>query len=82
MKEFDTELMSIGEFARRTRLSPRALGLYDDTGPLLPASVDGAPGYRSYAVALFAFGRVKSTRAATDRSSGVVPSWTRGRNVG
>jgi DNA-binding transcriptional MerR regulator len=27
------DLMSIGEFARRSRLSPKALGLYDELGP-------------------------------------------------
>lgn len=42
-------LMSIGEFARRSRLSPKALRLYDELGLLAPASVDDDSGYRYYA---------------------------------
>jgi DNA-binding transcriptional MerR regulator len=42
------ELVSIGEFARRSRLSPRALRLYDESGLLLPARVDPDSGYRWY----------------------------------
>ena len=33
-------LISIGEFARRSRLSPKALRLYDGLGLLTPARVD------------------------------------------
>jgi DNA-binding transcriptional MerR regulator len=40
--------MSIGEFARRSRLSPRALRLYDGLGLLSPARVDELSGYRYY----------------------------------
>jgi len=40
--------MSIGEFARRSRLSPKALRLYDDLGLLTPARVDELSGYRYY----------------------------------
>ena len=40
--------MSIGEFARRSRLSPKALRLYDELGLLPPARVDGDSGYRYY----------------------------------
>jgi DNA-binding transcriptional MerR regulator len=42
------ELLSIGEFARRSRLSPKALRLYDEMGLLLPTRVDAASGYRFY----------------------------------
>jgi DNA-binding transcriptional MerR regulator len=38
--------MSIGEFAKRSRLSPKALRLYDELGLLPPARVDDANGYR------------------------------------
>jgi DNA-binding transcriptional MerR regulator len=38
----------IGEFARRARLSVKALRLYDELGVLVPARVDGASGYRYY----------------------------------
>ena len=41
-------LISIGEFARRTRLTAKALRLYDRVGLLHPATVDEASGYRRY----------------------------------
>jgi len=47
-KEEVMEPMSIGEFALRSRLSPKALCLYDEMELLLPARVDPATGYRSY----------------------------------
>ena len=40
---------SIGEFARRSRLSPKALRLYDRLGLLSPAWIDPDSGYRWYA---------------------------------
>ena len=40
--------MSIGEFARRSRLSPKALRLYDGLGRLSPARVDELSAYRYY----------------------------------
>jgi DNA-binding transcriptional MerR regulator len=40
--------ISIGEFARRSRLSLKALRLYDKRGVLVPARVDRASGYRYY----------------------------------
>jgi DNA-binding transcriptional MerR regulator len=40
--------MSIGEFARRSRLSPKALRLYDELGLLTPVRVDPSSGYRLY----------------------------------
>jgi PPM family protein phosphatase len=42
------EQMSISEFARRSRLSPKALRLYDEMGLLPPARVDLSTGYRFY----------------------------------
>jgi DNA-binding transcriptional MerR regulator len=42
--------ISIGEFARRSRLSLKALRLYDELGVLVPARVDQASGYRHYDV--------------------------------
>jgi DNA-binding transcriptional MerR regulator len=42
--------ISIGEFARRSRLSLKALRLYDELGVLVPARVDQASGYRYYDV--------------------------------
>src|SRR5688500_15558900 len=43
----DTHL-TIGEFARRSMLSPKALRLYDRQGLLAPAEVDPATRYRRY----------------------------------
>jgi DNA-binding transcriptional MerR regulator len=40
--------VSIGEFARRSRLSVKALRLYDELGVLVPARVDAVSGYRYY----------------------------------
>jgi DNA-binding transcriptional MerR regulator len=42
------EEVSIGEFARRSRLSVKALRLYDELGVLVPARVDQVSGYRYY----------------------------------
>lgn len=42
------DLMSIGEFARRSRLSQKALRLYDELGLLRPERVDPDSGYRFY----------------------------------
>lgn len=40
--------LTIGEFARRSFLSPKALRLYDRQGLLVPAEVDPQSGYRFY----------------------------------
>ena len=45
------EEMSIGEFARRSRLSAKALRLYAGLGLLSPARVDELSGYRYYEAA-------------------------------
>jgi DNA-binding transcriptional MerR regulator len=42
------EEISIGEFARRSRLSIKALRLYDELGVVVPARVDAESGYRYY----------------------------------
>lgn len=41
-------MLSIGEFARATELTPKALRLYDELGLLPPARVDPHSGYRYY----------------------------------
>lgn len=41
-------MLTIGEFARAVRLSPRALRLYDKLGLLPPEVVDAETGYRYY----------------------------------
>ncbi|WP_181765288.1 MerR family transcriptional regulator [Streptomyces albidus (ex Kaewkla and Franco 2022)] len=42
-------LLTIGAFAKASRLSPKALRLYDELGLLTPARVDATTGYRLYA---------------------------------
>jgi protein phosphatase len=42
-------LLTIGAFAKESRLSPKALRLYDELGLLTPARVDPVSGYRLYA---------------------------------
>ncbi|HEX7161465.1 MAG TPA: MerR family transcriptional regulator [Trebonia sp.] len=42
------KLLTIGEFARAARLSPKALRLYDELGLLRPYAVDKWSGYRYY----------------------------------
>ncbi|MDC2959850.1 MULTISPECIES: MerR family transcriptional regulator [Streptomyces] len=44
----DDELLTIGAFAARARLSAKALRLYDRLGLLAPAHVDELSGYRYY----------------------------------
>jgi MerR family regulatory protein len=54
--------MSIGEFARRSRLSPKALRLYDGLGLLPPARVDELSGYREAYVDLGPGGQIDATQ--------------------
>lgn len=42
------ELLTIGEFSRRSGLSPKVLRTYADQGVLVPVSVDASSGYRYY----------------------------------
>jgi serine/threonine protein phosphatase PrpC/DNA-binding transcriptional MerR regulator len=51
-------LLTIGAFARASRLSPKALRLYDDLGLLAPARVDPVSGYRFYDPAQLARARL------------------------
>ncbi|MCH0562092.1 MULTISPECIES: MerR family transcriptional regulator [unclassified Streptomyces] len=46
----DDDLLTIGAFAARARLSAKALRMYDRLGLLAPARVDPASGYRYYRV--------------------------------
>ncbi|SEQ97900.1 DNA-binding transcriptional regulator, MerR family [Streptomyces sp. yr375] len=48
MTDADGELLTIGAFAARARLSAKALRLYDRLGLLAPACTDEASGYRYY----------------------------------
>lgn len=46
----DGQWLSAGAFARRARLSPKALRLYAENGVLRPRQVDATSGYRRYHV--------------------------------
>ena len=46
--DVESELVAIGEVARRSGLTVSALRYYDETGVLVPAAVDPASGYRFY----------------------------------
>jgi DNA-binding transcriptional MerR regulator len=45
-----TNMLTIGRFSQVTRLTPKALRLYDDQGLLRPVYVDGRSGYRYYSL--------------------------------
>ena len=48
MSVVSEELISIGQFANLTWLSPKALRIYQAQGLLTPAAVDASSGYRYY----------------------------------
>ena len=62
------EEISIGEFARRSRLSVKALRLYDKRRLLVPARVDEVSGYRYYDVAELEAARLISMLRQLDLS--------------
>lgn len=53
----DEALISIGQFASLTWLSPKALRLYQSQGLLEPAEIDPSSGYRYYAPSQIALAR-------------------------
>lgn len=59
--QLPTRLMSIGEYASATQLSPKALRLYDEHQLLQPARIDPANGYRYYRSDQVAVGRLIRT---------------------
>jgi DNA-binding transcriptional MerR regulator len=62
------EEISIGEFARRSRLSVKALRLYDKRRVLVPSRVDEVSGYRYYDVAQLEDARLVSMLRQLDLS--------------
>jgi DNA-binding transcriptional MerR regulator len=56
-----TRLLSIGEFAAATQLSPKALRIYDDQRLLIPARIDATTGYRYYRREQVSMGRLIRT---------------------
>jgi DNA-binding transcriptional MerR regulator len=59
-------LLSIGEFAAATQLSPKALRLYDEQRILCPAVVEATNGYRYYRADQIALGRLIRTLREMD----------------
>ena len=66
------EEISIGEFARRSRLSVKALRLYNELGVLVPARVDEVSGYRYYNVAQLEDARLVAMLRQLDLSLGAI----------
>ncbi|WP_309571713.1 helix-turn-helix domain-containing protein [Deinococcus sp.] len=82
-------LMTIGAFAHATRLSLKALRLYDDLGLLPPAQVDAQTGYRHYSPTQLEIARLigllrqldmplTTIRSVLDAPSGTRPTLIRG----
>lgn len=67
--------MSIGEFARRSRLSAKALRIYDDLGLLPPARVDDWSGYRYYESAQLETAQLIATLRRVDVPLSAVKDW-------
>jgi len=63
-----TALLTIGEFADRTRLTAKALRIYDETGLLRPAEVDPWTGRRRYGAGQVAEGRLIGMLRGADMS--------------
>jgi pimeloyl-ACP methyl ester carboxylesterase/DNA-binding transcriptional MerR regulator len=87
-------MFGIGEFARHSRLSPKALRLYDELGLLPPDRVDPGTGYRWYADTQLAQARLVAdlrqigmpltdikavlSRGADGTAAGLVEGWWTG----
>jgi DNA-binding transcriptional MerR regulator len=57
-REPGRQLLTIGEFASQTRLTAKALRIYDETGLLRPAEVDPRNGQRRYGAGQVRHGRL------------------------
>ncbi len=66
------EEVSIGEFAQRSRLSIKALRLYDKRRVLVPARVDKTSGYRYYDLAQLEDARLVAMLRQLDLSLGAI----------
>lgn len=64
----DDEFLPIGEFAHRTRLTPKALRIYGRLGLLTPVATDDVTGYRRYAVGQIRTGQLIGVLRAADVS--------------
>jgi DNA-binding transcriptional MerR regulator len=72
LERVDDPLLSIGEFSRRSRLSPKALRLYERRGLLIPAQVDEDTRYRSYRESQLLTARLVATLRGLDMPLAVV----------
>jgi DNA-binding transcriptional MerR regulator len=70
--ELTTELLSSGEFARRSRLSAKALRIYDELGLLRPDDVEPSNGYRRYGVDQLRTARLIAMLRGIDMSLGEI----------
>jgi DNA-binding transcriptional MerR regulator len=70
----EVSLMTIGEFAEKTRLSPKALRLYDQLGLVVPARVDPSSGYRLYALEQVEVARLVGALRRLDMPLAVIAS--------
>jgi len=66
--ESGRRLLTIGAFAGQTRLTAKALRIYDETGLLRPAAVDPASGHRRYAAGQVRLGRIIGMLRGADMS--------------
>jgi DNA-binding transcriptional MerR regulator len=62
------EQVTIGDFARLARLTPKALRVYEREGLLLPVEVDALTGYRRYDPSQLAIARLIAMLRGTDMS--------------
>ena len=62
------QLLTIGEFGRQTRLTTKALRIYDETGLLRPAELDPGSGQRRYGVSQVHVGRLIGMLRGADMS--------------
>ncbi len=74
MADDEVELLSIGEFAARTRLSAKALRIYDRSGLLRPHHIDDLSGYRRYSPQQVPIGRLVRLLRAADLSLAAIDS--------
>jgi DNA-binding transcriptional MerR regulator len=77
-----SRLLSIGEFAAATQLSPKALRIYDEQRLLPPARIDTATGYRSYSSDQVPLGRLVRTLREMNLSLTDIASVVASKNGG
>lgn len=68
MESNEPQLLTIGEFGRRARLSAKALRIYDASGLLKPRETDPWSGYRRYGVEQLPAGRLIALLRGADLS--------------